>query len=176
MHVVRDHDGKALEVVGSLTDISEQKRSESQLQSREEYLRTIFRTAQEGIITSDLSSSIVSINPAAEHIFGYDEGELIGSRIEWLIPEGIEVKHDDHITRSMHSGGGQRAGLTRELIGHRRGGHEFPVDIAVDRIRHNDEDHFLSIVRDISKRKSNEERILKYSSEMEGMRTFNNRS
>lgn len=168
MHVVRGDDGTALEVVGSLTDISQQKQSESQLQSREAYLQTIFRSAQEGIITTNASGAIVSVNPAAERMFGYDDRELLGCQLRSLMLEDVAVKHDESIKRFMHSDMRRAAGQgARELTGRRKEGSEFPIEIAVDHILHNDEDHFLSIVRDIAERKNNEEKILRYSSKME---------
>lgn len=167
LRLIRDDNGEAIDVVGSLTDITGNKQTEILLEKREKRIKAVLDNAQDGIITTDSCGCIDSANPAAAKIFGYSENELVGENIRVLMTDSIAGQHDSYLQHYMqtHQSKIIGAGLL-EVAARRKNGSEFPLEIAIDHIHHTDEDHFLSIFRDISKRKEIERELFQYSNRM----------
>jgi len=129
--------------------------AERRLRESEERYRRLVETAMDSIITFDHSGLIVSCNPATEQMFGYRIEDMIGRNISMLLPawfaeEGNESPADA-TSRIM-----RLIGLWREVIGRRRQGDAFPVEIAVSESFSNGEVRYTGILRDISERKRTE--------------------
>ena len=130
------------------------------LSTAEARIRAVLETAVEGIITIDGSGIIESANPAAEALFGYEEQEIIGQNINVLMPSPYREKHDGYL-RSYHATGVAKIiGTIRELTGLRKGGKTFPLELAVSEWDAGNQQMFTGIVRDITDRKLEEDRIL----------------
>ena len=119
----------------------------------------------DAIITIDEKGIIQSANPGAESIFGFTVQELIGENVRILAAEPYGSEHDGYIANYHRTGIAKIIGKPRELVGKKKGGDTFPMDLTVTELRVNNERLFVGIVRDITEMKRNEE-ALRISSEM----------
>jgi two-component system, LuxR family, sensor kinase FixL len=133
------------------------------LQEREERLRAILQTAVEGIITIDERGIIESINPAAEKIFGYASDEVIGKNVTMLMPSPDREKHDGYLENYRRTGQAKIIGIGREVVGQRKDGNQFPMDLSVSEVKFGERRLFTGFVRDISERKQLEKVVLEIS-------------
>lgn len=124
-------------------------------------LRAVFATAVEGIVTIDERGRIDSINPAAESMFGWGPGELIGQNISTLMPEPYRSGHDGYIQRYQATGQRRIIGIGREVFGRRKDGSVFPVDLSVGEFSVGGRRLFTGILRDITERRRLQSEVLR---------------
>lgn len=124
----------------------------------EERLRAILHTAVDAIVTIEASGEIESVNPAAERMFGYTRGELLGRNVSMLMPPPWREEHDGYIARYLRTGEARIIGIGREIEAQRKDGSVFPVDLAVSEVRLPGRRLFTGIVRDLTERREMEER------------------
>jgi PAS domain S-box-containing protein len=136
---------------------------EQELRDTTGRLRGIVETAVDGIITIDERGMVETMNPAAERIFGYNAGEVIGKNVSMLMPEPYHSEHDDYLDRYRRTGERRIIGIGREVRGRRKNGTEFPMDLAVSATNLGTRRIFTGLVRDISARKKLEQEILEIS-------------
>ncbi len=134
-------------------------RVSGRLGDTEERLRAILQTAVEGIITIDERGIVESMNPAAEKIFGFNAQEVIGRNVSVLMPSPYREEHDGYLANYLRSGQAKIIGIGREVLGQRKDGTVFPMDLAVSEVRLADRRLFTGFVRDISERKKSEARL-----------------
>ncbi|PHV11887.1 PAS domain S-box protein [Chitinimonas sp. BJB300] len=145
--------------VGSVVDLSGQKMVEANLASSLETTRAILDTAVNPIITIDATGFIRSINPAAEVLFGYDWQEVVGQKVNVLMPEPYRSSHDGYIKRYLEGGEPRVIGSGREVIGRRKDQSTFPMHLSVGQMKVSGSEMFVGIIADISKLKAAEERL-----------------
>jgi len=112
--------------------------------------RELFERAPDAMIVVDLTGHIVRANPQAERLFGYSEDELHGRPIEMLMPESVRHAHLAHRDGYMTNPRVRPMGTGQELTGQKRGGQQFPVEIALSPINTADGRLFLASIRDTS--------------------------
>ncbi len=139
------------------------KRAASALRDSEERLRAILETAVEGIITIDERGLIESFNLAAERIFGFKAAEVIGENVSILMPSPHRERHDSYLSNYRHTGHAKIIGIGREVVGRRKDGAEFPMDLSVSEVRLAERRLFTGFIRDITERKRLEKEILEIS-------------
>ncbi len=139
-----------------LYDISELKQTEQALRDSEARMRAVVDNIIDGIVTIDTSGVILSINPAAARIFGYNEMELVGHNVNTLMPEPHHSSHDRYLANYLTTGVPKFMGAVREVEGRRRNGTRFPMEVAVNEVSLGRERLFVGIVRDITERKEME--------------------
>jgi len=140
------------------TPQSKEKQAASATETAER-LRAILATAVEGIIKIDEQGAIESLNPAAEKIFGYEAQELTGKNVSVLMPSPYREEHDSFIAQYLGTGHAKIIGIGREVVGQRKDGTTFPMDLAVSEVRLQRRRLFTGFVRDISDRKRAEGRL-----------------
>ena len=96
---------------------------------------------------------IESFNAAAEQMFGYRAEEVIGQNICCLMPSPDREHHDAYLERYYRTGERKIIGIGREVIGQRKNGETFPMDLAVGETLVGEQRLFTGIVRDITARK-----------------------
>jgi two-component system CheB/CheR fusion protein len=128
-----------------------------------ERLRAILETAVEGIITIDERGLIESVNAAAEGIFDYQASEIIGKNVSVLMPSPYRSEHDSYLANYLRTGHAKIIGIGREVVGRRKDGSCFPMDLSVSEVRLAERRLFTGFVRDISERKRLEKEILEIS-------------
>lgn len=127
--------------------------SEQRARSAQTVLKGLINTVVDGIVTIDHRGVIQSFNPAAERLFGYAETEVIGHNVKMLMPEPYRGQHDGYLQNFLATGTPKIIGIGREVIGQRRDGRTFPMDLAVSEMVINGGRMFTGIVRDITHRK-----------------------
>ncbi len=99
------------------------------------------------------------VNPAAEHLFGYPARELIGNNVTMLMPSPDRNQHDEYLRHYLNTGQKKIIGIGREVIGQRKDGTQFPMDLSVAEARFGEQRHFVGVIRDITARKQAEEAL-----------------
>ncbi len=159
-------DGKRM-FVGIIRDISERKLYIDELQSTTSFLNSVLENAVDGIITIDQYGNIQSINQAGEKIFGFTNKELLGKNIKKLMPSPYHEEHDGYLFNYLNTGKKKIIGIGREVIGLRKDGSTFPMELSVSEIEIGEQRGFAGIVRDITERKLNEEILQKRTQALE---------
>jgi diguanylate cyclase (GGDEF)-like protein/PAS domain S-box-containing protein len=126
-------------------DITGRKRAEG-------LFRATIETAPVGMVMSDPSGSIMLVNAEAERLFGYSRGGLLKQDVEVLVPIRFRARHSDHRTQFFASPEARLMGAGRNLIGVRKDGSEFPVEIGLNLVKTEDGVFVLSTVVDVTHR------------------------
>ncbi len=145
--------GGADEHVAFVLDLTDRRRAEQAQRDANSRLTAIVETAADGIMTIDESGSIESVNSAMTRIFGYSEDELIGRHVAILMPEPFSEEHDAYVARYLRTGQRKVIGVGREVIGLRKDGTVFPIELSVSEMRLGKRRLFTGILRDITDRK-----------------------
>ncbi|MDX1547060.1 MAG: PAS domain S-box protein [Rhodothermales bacterium] len=148
-----------------LSGAIERHRAEQALRESEARARAILDTTVDGIITIDAQGGILSFNPAAERIFGYDAGEVLGKNVRMLMPQPFKEEHDGYIQSYHETGRRKIIGIGREVTGRRKDGTVFPMDLGVSDVALDGRVIFTGVVRDVTERRQLEQQILRVSEE-----------
>ncbi len=129
------------------------KRSELALRDSEARKAAVLEVALDCIIAIDEGGRIVEFNPAAQKTFGYTPAEALGQPIaETVIPPALRQLHHVGFARYLATGVGPVLGQRVELTGMRKGGEEFPVELAIVPMERGGKAGFIAYLRDISER------------------------
>ena len=145
--------------VAIILDITEQRKRRDELRDRELRLQAILNTAVEGIITIDEQGHIESFNAAAESMFGYAVAEVIGQNVRVLMPTPYRDEHDDYLANYRETGETKIIGIGREVVGRKKDGTTFPIELSVSVVELPGRRIFTGIVRDITDRKQAEQAL-----------------
>jgi PAS domain S-box-containing protein len=163
---VRDDSDAVVLTVGIVEDITARKQYQAELQAQTAALaqttartRAILDSAVDGIVTIDERGIIDSVNPATERLFGYSARELVGQNVKILMPQPYRDEHDGYIERYRRTGERRIIGIGREVVGQRKDGSVFPVDLAVSEVPLGGRRLFLGTIRDITARKQLEDQL-----------------
>ncbi len=126
----------------------------------EAYFRVLIEAAPDAMIIVDDDGEIVIVNAQAEKMFGYDRQEMLGNTIEMLLPERIRTTHKGHRRKFREQPELRPMGTGMELIGLRKDGSEFPVEISLSPVSTAKASFVSSVIRDVTKRKRMEEEII----------------
>lgn len=135
------------------------RRFEYQSIQSERKFRSLIESANDAIILSDSRGTIISWNKGAESIFGFHKNEVLGKNLQIIIPKKYQEAHQKGMDRYLATGEPKVMGKTVELEGVRKDGSEFPIELSLASWKEDGNVFFSSIIRDISLRKKNEEKI-----------------
>jgi PAS domain S-box-containing protein len=136
-------------------------------------VRTLRRTQAitdhmlDSLITMDDKGVVRSCNPATSTLFGYAEEELVGQNVKLLMPEPIRSLHDGFLTRYRETNAKKMVGDTREVLGRKKDGSVFPIQIGVSELILEGERTFIGILRDITERQEAERRLLENADKLQ---------
>ncbi|MCW8195497.1 EAL domain-containing protein [Proteobacteria bacterium 005FR1] len=129
------------------------RKSNDDLRTRQEQLRMIFEHSPSGLMVTNCSGEIVMTNCALERLLGYGRGELIGSKIEVLLPERFRAAHVDFREDFHQDPVIRQMGQGRDLLARCKDGHEIEVEVGLSPMAGDDASLVLCSVVDISERK-----------------------
>ena len=132
---------------------------------KEKHLETLFQTVADPIITIDRTGVISHANQATEILFGYSVKELVGCNVKVLIPGNDVSKHDNFLSDYM--GADDSFGVGRDLMGKKKDGAEFPIELSVTEMSRRGEKMFTGIIRDITARKELETSLLNANEQLQ---------
>jgi PAS domain S-box-containing protein len=159
---IRDHAGQVVGAVLVFRNVSTDYAVQQALRDSAALVQTILNTVVDGIITIHASGSIIeTVNPAAEQMFGYAVLELVGQSFALLIPELDRDQRNGSLEYYGASAAARASGLGREVMGQRKDGSYFPLEISVSEMLLGGQRFFTGILRDITARKQAEAALLK---------------
>jgi PAS domain S-box-containing protein len=120
----------------------------------------------DAIVAVDRDGTILQINSQVQELFGYERDELIGAKVETLVPDRLPGEHHNHRDHYAEHAKTRRMGADLELCGRRRNGIEFPVEISLSPVQVDGKSVVLSAIRDISDRQRMERELRRVSEEM----------
>ncbi|MBF0277365.1 MAG: PAS domain S-box protein [SAR324 cluster bacterium] len=139
--------------------INEREQIQENLRKSESRIRSIVDNIVDGIITINDVGIIETFNPAAEKIFGYRAEEVIDKNVKMLMPEPYHSEHDNYLYNFKTTGEAKIIGIGREVLGKRKNGSVFSLELAVAKIQINEQHLFTGIIRDITDRKIAEQTL-----------------
>ena len=142
--------------------VSEERAHElnNKLRRNEARIRAILDRVDEGILSMTIDGVVRTLNPAAERMFDYRAEEIIGQDIALLMPEPYRTQYEDFLKNYLETGQQNVIGNRREIVGRRRDGTTFPVEMSVGEVKFSGEHLFICAMRDIAERKANEARVV----------------
>ena len=142
---------------------------EDALNAQEAQFRSVVQTTPDGIVLADGDGKIVSWNTAAERHFGYTEGEILGQPLSTIMPLRYREDHQRGFERLKTTGFSALRGRTVELHGLRKDGSEFSLELSLSTWRSGGQMLSCGIVRDITRRKEAEAKLLQQQIEQQAL-------
>jgi PAS domain S-box-containing protein len=154
---IRNRNGDVVGAVLVFRDVTEENAAQLALRDSASLIQTILNTVVDGIITIHAANGIIeTVNPAAERMFGCSAAELIGQKFSLLIPELDQEAHNNSLEYYRASEKERSVGLGRDVIGRRKDGSNFPLEMAVSEMDLGGRRFFTGILRDATSRKQAE--------------------
>lgn len=152
--------------VGMVRDITARRRAQEELREREARLRSILDTAADAIIVIDEAGTVESFSLSATRLFGYEPAEVVGRNVRMLMPAPYHDAHDSYLHRYLETGERRIIGIGRIVVGQRKDGSTFPVELKVGEIRLRDRRLFTGFLRDITERQATEQSLHELQAEL----------
>lgn len=163
---IRGDGGAARAFALSVIDVTSRKAAEQALVNSESHVRSILATIPEAMIVIDERGIILSFSAAAERLFGFDEAEVLGRNVSMLMPAPDAAKHDSYIGHYLTTSERRIIGIGRIVVGKRRDGSEFPMELAVGEARSDGYRIFTGFIRDLTSAQRAEFRLKELQSEL----------
>jgi two-component system sensor kinase FixL len=136
------------------------------LREREAHLQSILDTIPDAMIVIDEKGLMQSFSAAAERLFGWTPPEVLGQNVEMLMPTPYREAHDGYLARYFATGERRIIGIGRVVVGQRRDGSTFPMELAVGEMQVAERRFFTGFVRDLTERQATEARLQELQSEL----------
>ena len=134
--------------------------------SRQAHLQSILETVPEAMVVIDGKGIMQSFSAAAVRLFGWTPEEAVGRNVSILMPDPYRAEHDGYLGRYMSTGERRIIGLGRIVVGQRKDGSTFPMELAVGEARVGGSRFFTGFVRDLTERRDQERRLQELQSEL----------
>ncbi|HWV51060.1 MAG TPA: PAS domain S-box protein [Pseudorhodoplanes sp.] len=136
------------------------------LVAREAHLTSILETIPDAMIVIDPKGRIQSFSVAAERLFGHKASEVLGRNVSMLMPSPYREGHDGYLERYLRTGERRIIGVGRVVVGERKDGSTFPMELAVGEMKSNDKLFFTGFIRDLTERQKTEGRLQELQAEL----------
>jgi two-component system sensor kinase FixL len=154
------------------TDITELKLVQQDFLSREAHLKSILETVPDAMIVIDERGIMQSFSAAAQRLFGYTPEEVIGKNVKMLMPSPYRESHDGYLGRYLATGEKRIIGIGRVVVGERKDGSTFPIELNVGEMKSGNQRYFTGFVRDLTERQETEARLQELQAELVHMSRF----
>jgi len=169
---LQDETGAPVGAVIRARDITAARRAQIQLAEREAHLQSVLDTIPDAMIVIDAQGLIQSFSATATRLFGYAAEEVIGRNISLLMPSPYREQHDAYLARYLATGERRIIGVGRLVVGQRKNGSTFPMELAVGEMRAGSRRFFTGFVRDLTERQETQKRLQDLQSELIFMGRF----
>lgn len=134
--------------------------------AREAHVKSILDTVPDAMIVIDERGIIQSFSAAAQRLFGYTPEEVIGNNIKIMMPSPYREGHDSYLARYLRTGERRIVGIGRVVVGERKDGSTFPMELAVGEMQSGSQRYFTGFIRDLTERQKTEARLQELQSEL----------
>jgi PAS domain S-box-containing protein len=149
----RDSSGRHVGFLLISKDISHEMAAGKELRMARQSLAGLVDSAMDAIVSVDDDQRVILFNPAAEQMFGYSQGEVVGHPLGELIPARLRERHGTHVRDFAESGiTNRRMGALLEVSGLHKGGWEFPLETSISKHEVDGRKFFTAILRDVTER------------------------
>jgi two-component system sensor kinase FixL len=153
-------------------DITAAKRFQVALAEREAHLQSVLDTVPDAMIIIDPQGVMQSFSTTAERLFGYQPDEVIGRNVSMLMPTPYREQHDTYLARYLKTGERRIIGIGRLVVGQRKDGSTFPMELSVGEVRSGERRFFTGFVRDLTERQQTQKRMQELQAELIHMSRF----
>jgi len=169
---VWDENGTLIGASKVARDVTSARAAQESLREREAHLRSVLDTVPDAMVVIDTRGIMQSFSATAERLFGYSAEEAVGKNVSILMPQPYRGHHDAYLSRYMATGEQRIIGLGRLVVGQRKDGSTFPMELAVGEMRSGDRRFFTGFVRDLTERQQTQQRLQDLQSELIFMSRF----
>ena len=169
---VWDNDGTLIGASKVARDITAARAAQAALQEREARLQSVLDTVPDAMVVIDTRGVMQSFSATAERLFGYRADEAVGKNVSLLMPEPYRGQHDAYLARYMATGERHIIGVGRLVVGQRKDGSTFPMELSVGEMRSGERRFFTGFVRDLTERQQTQQRLQDLQSELIFMSRF----
>jgi len=169
---VWNRSGRLLGASKIARQITPARRALVALAEREAHLQSILDTVPDAMVVIDPKGIMQSFSAAAERLFGYTAAEAIGRNVSVLMPGPYQGQHDSYLDRYMRTGERRIIGIGRLVVGQRRDGTTFPMELSVGEVRSAERRFFTGFVRDLTERQETQQRLQELQAEVVHMSRF----
>jgi two-component system sensor kinase FixL len=134
--------------------------------AREAHLKSILDTVPDAMIVIDERGNIQSFSAAAERLFGHSAEQVLGKNIRIMMPSPYRESHDGYLERYLQTGERRIIGIGRVVVGERKDGSTFPMELAVGEMKSADQRFFTGFIRDLTERQKTEARLQELQAEL----------
>jgi two-component system sensor kinase FixL len=134
--------------------------------AREAHVKSILDTVPDAMVVIDERGIMQSFSAAAERLFGYRTNEVLGKNVSMLMPSPYREGHDGYLQRYLHTGERRIIGIGRVVVGERKDGSTFPMELSVGEMRSGTERFFTGFIRDLTESQQTEARLQELQSEL----------
>jgi two-component system sensor kinase FixL len=153
-------DGHPLGLLAVGIDVSEAKAVQTLLERQQARFASVLAGTQDAFIFIDHRARILAFNAAAERIFGWSAAEVVGQKVNVLMPDPYRTEHDGYIAHYERTGEARAIGRIRVVQGQRRSGEVFPIELSVTKVGVEDDARYAAFIRDISETVRLRERLV----------------
>jgi two-component system sensor kinase FixL len=167
-----DENGTLIGASKVARDITAARAAQASLREREAHLQSVLDTVPDAMVVIDTRGIMQSFSATAERLFGYRASEAVGKNVSILMPQPYRGHHDAYLSRYMATGERRIIGVGRLVVGQRKDGSTFPMELAVGEMRSGDRRFFTGFVRDLTERQQTQQRLHDLQSELIFMSRF----
>jgi adenylate cyclase len=147
---IRDRKTASGGIVSIQTDITEHTAAEEKMRFSRQRLRDMIDSAPDAIVSVDMAGKVLTWNRRAARMFGYTAKEIAGKSLVGLMPERFRDGHSAGLARANTGGKNRMFGAMMELVGLRKNGEEFPIELTLSSTMREDKRIHTGIIRDVS--------------------------
>jgi len=151
---------------GVQTDITERRAAEDRWREHEAMLAAVIDSASDAVISVNAEGRITLCNPAAEKIFGYPSGALLGQTLDHLLPVQARSRHGQHLAAFTASGVASRVMGPGRIYGVRADGAELELDASISQVTVNGKQILTAMLRDVTDRSRTERALMQSQLEL----------
>ncbi len=146
-------------------EIALRGRMDQVLRANEAFVSSVMDAVVDAILTTDAGGTIETLNTQAEKIFGYEADELLGENLALLVSIPYRKRMIRQLENYRCRGKSRLVGSTQDIMGRRRSGRTFPIELSIVQMKLGEESKLVAVVRDISKHKRLEKKLLALSAQ-----------